>query len=63
MELESDRMRLLLDPEEFASEISVIREEAAPNLREDPPFGLLSGGGGSDDVHGSTPITGRSSDG
>ncbi|MCA9729012.1 MAG: insulinase family protein [Candidatus Eisenbacteria bacterium] len=42
MELESDRMQgLLLDPEEFASEISVIREERR-QTREDPPFGLLS---------------------
>jgi zinc protease len=41
MELESDRMQgLLLDPEEFASEIAVIREERK-QTREDPPFGLL----------------------
>jgi len=41
-ELESDRMQgLLLDPEEFASEISVIREERR-QTREDPPYGLLS---------------------
>lgn len=41
MELESDRMQgLLLDPEEFESEIGVIREERK-QTREDPPFGLL----------------------
>jgi zinc protease len=41
MELESDRMQgLLLDPEEFASEVAVIREERR-QTREDPPFGLL----------------------
>jgi zinc protease len=42
MELESDRMQgLLLDPDEFQSEIAVIREERR-QTREDPPFGLLS---------------------
>lgn len=41
-ELEGDRMQgLLLDPEEFASELSVIREERR-QTREDPPYGLLS---------------------
>jgi zinc protease len=41
MELEADRMQgLLLDPEEFDSEIAVIREERR-QTREDPPFGLL----------------------
>ena len=41
MELEADRMQgLLLDPDEFASEIAVIREERRQS-REDPPFGLL----------------------
>ncbi len=42
MDLEADRMQgLLLDPEEFESEIAVIREERR-QTREDPPFGLLS---------------------
>ncbi len=42
MDLESDRMQgLLLAPEEFESEIAVIREERR-QTREDPPFGLLS---------------------
>lgn len=42
MELESDRMQgLLLDPEEFRSELSVIREERR-QTREDPPYGLLN---------------------
>jgi len=41
MELEADRMQgLLLDADEFASEIAVIREERRQS-REDPPFGLL----------------------
>ncbi|MFB3907939.1 MAG: M16 family metallopeptidase [Candidatus Eisenbacteria bacterium] len=42
MDLESDRMQgLLLDPEEFASELSVIREERRETC-EDPPYGILS---------------------
>jgi zinc protease len=42
MELEADRMQgLLLDPVEFESEMSVIREERRTNV-EDPPFGLLT---------------------
>jgi zinc protease len=42
MDLESDRMQgLLLDQEEFDSEIAVIREERR-QTREDPPFGLLA---------------------
>jgi zinc protease len=41
-ELEADRMQgLLLQPEEFESEISVIREERR-QTREDPPFGLIT---------------------
>lgn len=41
-DLESDRMQgLLLDPEQFASEISVIRNERRQTV-EDPPFGLIS---------------------
>ncbi|MBK8229796.1 MAG: insulinase family protein [Candidatus Eisenbacteria bacterium] len=41
MELEADRMQgLLLDPEEFRSELAVIREERK-QTREDPPYGLL----------------------
>lgn len=41
-DLESDRMQgLLLDPEQFESEISVIRNERRQTV-EDPPFGLIS---------------------
>jgi len=41
MELEADRMQgLLLDPDEFRSELAVIREERR-QTREDPPYGLL----------------------
>lgn len=41
MELEADRMQgLLLDPDEFRSELAVIREERK-QTREDPPYGLL----------------------
>jgi zinc protease len=41
-ELEADRMQgLLLAPEEFDSEIAVIREERR-QVTEDPPFGLLA---------------------
>jgi zinc protease len=41
-ELEADRMQgLLIQPEEFESEISVIREERR-QTREDPPFGLIT---------------------
>ena len=42
LDLEADRMQgLSLDPDEFASEMAVIREERR-QTREDPPFGLLS---------------------
>lgn len=41
-ELEADRMQgLTLDPDEFKSEMAVIREERR-QTREDPPFGLLT---------------------
>ena len=40
--LEADRMQgLLLEPEEFRSELAVIREERR-QVSEDPPFGLLA---------------------
>lgn len=42
LDLEADRMQgLNLDPQEFASEMAVIREERR-QTREDPPFGLLA---------------------
>jgi zinc protease len=42
LHLEADRMQgLLLEPEEFESEMSVIREERR-QTREDPPYGLIS---------------------
>ena len=41
MELEADRMQgVLLPPEEFQSEMAVVRNERR-QTREDPPFGLL----------------------